>query len=231
MASLLGSGKIKYIKFRRRKTDYKPHDCYIERKENLSQVGYSSYKEFLKSDEWKAQRKRLLDKSPICFLCTKKAEHVHHTDYSCECLLGLHDLLLVTLCSSCHESIEFNGNYKRTLKGANIILVELASLTDIGRVWVKRWEKLLRKLERARENRKPIESIKAKNKRLKKEKKARERDKKREEQIKNDSSNKSPLSWKAGGSKGCHIPTLMHKPKSDIGPFEIHTKNLQDNKS
>jgi len=100
--------------------------CYEDRKEFLSALGYTSYPEYLASDDWKKIRERKLYKHPTCLICPNDATHVHHMSYVVAVLLGLKNELLVSLCETCHSRIEFDGKRKRSLEEANRILKEKA---------------------------------------------------------------------------------------------------------
>jgi len=94
---------------------------YDLRDEVLLKMGFSSYKEYLGSDLWKAIRSRALStKGNYCFRCGRFTCLVHHTNYSPEVLRGETLKGLVPVCTECHRAIEFDkdGN-KRTLRETN----------------------------------------------------------------------------------------------------------------
>src|SRR5579864_6658801 len=87
---------------RKRKPLAKRMKCYEQRAKNLTEIGYASYQEYLKSDEWRAIRNAKLEKNPLCLICNNTASQVHHLSYDFSALLGLNRLGLVTLCDACH---------------------------------------------------------------------------------------------------------------------------------
>jgi 5-methylcytosine-specific restriction endonuclease McrA len=118
---------LKYKKFEASKRPpSKAAGAFLGRNRMLPSIGYATYQEYLKSDDWKRLRGKKLKRHPLCVVCESAATEVHHRDYRPETMLGLSWTSLVTLCRSCHESIEFDGERKRTLKEANTKLVALA---------------------------------------------------------------------------------------------------------
>lgn len=141
---VIGGWKLKYKKRRKKKPRGSKYQAYTRRNDRLSGLGYASYAEYLKSEDWKKIREAKLRKFPGCLLCGRKAEQVHHLDYANEVLLGLVPQLLVTLCDGCHEAIEFSpGGEKRAMGEANVELRRLAH--ELG---LQRW---LMSIKRARE--------------------------------------------------------------------------------
>lgn len=121
---LVNAWRMRYKKVKPKK---KKHKCYVDRNENLSELGYAGYQDYLKSDDWKAIRARKLATDPNCMTCGSTAAQVHHISYHPEVLLGLRDVLLVCLCDKCHEEIEVTGEgAKRTLREANEVLFSKA---------------------------------------------------------------------------------------------------------
>jgi hypothetical protein len=97
---------------------------YDKRQENLLRLGYLDYQSYLSGDLWKNSiRPTQLHKHPQCFLCN--ADQVHHKDYSLRTLQGLSSEGLVSICGRCHYDIEFDGDYKRTLEEANLMLMAI----------------------------------------------------------------------------------------------------------
>lgn len=92
--------------------------AYRKRNERLPDLGYSSYAEYLKSEDWKAIRKSVLSQFPNCCCCEQAACQVHHFDYSDPVMLGLVPELLFPVCDACHELIEFADGHKRPLRSA-----------------------------------------------------------------------------------------------------------------
>lgn len=81
---------------------------YKTRKYVLTQLGFSSYKEYLSSQLWKEIRANVLQQYPECRVCDKPATNVHHKSYSRMVMIGVLTSELVSLCTKCHEQIEFS---------------------------------------------------------------------------------------------------------------------------
>lgn len=111
--------RLKYLKARKRRPAKPKMECYQDRNGRISELGYRSYREYLASPDWRAIRDSRLRDFPRCLLCEKPACQVHHMDYGYPTLLGLIPALLVSLCDSCHECIEFADGHKRDLAAAN----------------------------------------------------------------------------------------------------------------
>lgn len=107
----------------RRTKKFRP--CF-DRNSRLRELGYRSYREYINSDDWKSISREKLAETPNCQRCGKKANQVHHTDYSFEVILGIDRTKLVSLCGACHRAIEFDTSGpkagKRGLYSANSAL-------------------------------------------------------------------------------------------------------------
>lgn len=89
---------------------------YQQRSASLKQVGYATYTEYKRSPLWKRIRTSIfMVYKWKCGICSNKADHVHHLDYSPEALTGSDPSKLIAVCKSCHDKIELDesGN-KRT---------------------------------------------------------------------------------------------------------------------
>lgn len=134
MRSIRGSSKG-WCNLRKKKCKSGIPSCYSSRNEKLSSVGYKSYHEYLNSEDWKRLRERKLRRYPNCLICSNRATQVHHLKYDWPTLLGLEQHRLVQLCRDCHQSIEIDGDKKRTLRQANAELFRLAMQHERGRRW------------------------------------------------------------------------------------------------
>lgn len=96
-----------------------------ERKKYLREMGFSSYKEYLRSSFWGQIRDLQLKKQPWCCGCGMKASQVHHLSYDKRTLSGKSENRLVSVCATCHKDIEFDdqGN-KTTIHEANVRLLK-----------------------------------------------------------------------------------------------------------
>lgn len=94
-------------------------DYYAGRDSILKKMGYSSYKEYLKSDLWKDIRARCMRiNHGACSVCSNMATNIHHNRYTLETLDGVSLKELFPLCRPCHEKIEFKDDgTKRSMVG------------------------------------------------------------------------------------------------------------------
>jgi len=115
---------------------------YATRNELLIEFGYRTYKQYLKSDEWKAIRQRVFDQYSKCICCDSAAEVVHHVKYDSATLLGLHILHLAPLCRSCHEQMEIDDSgEKAALARANTLMFDMARKKNPKQEWLTRFYK------------------------------------------------------------------------------------------
>lgn len=114
----------------------KEKEKYLVRNEVLKSIGYSSYKEYLQSDEWKSIRSAVKEKYSECICCNSHVEVIHHVRYASYVLLGLHLEELAPLCHKCHEAIELTDGEKNTLQKANMKLFDLARKKDAKQQWL-----------------------------------------------------------------------------------------------
>ncbi len=110
---------------------------YDVRNELLRSFGYRTYKQYLKSDEWRALRSQVFADYSECICCDSKPQVVHHVKYDSATLLGVHRLHLAPLCHKCHELIEINvDGSKGSLAQANTMMFELARKKDPKQRWL-----------------------------------------------------------------------------------------------
>jgi hypothetical protein len=132
---------IEHFKHRRGKRkilDEKRFERYADRQRLLGFLGYSTYGEYLKTDEWKTIRSRVLATNPSCLMCSLPSQVVHHVKYWDTTLLGLDDRTLAALCHKCHELIEINEQGEKTALGqANHKLFKAIHKTPQGRQWFR----------------------------------------------------------------------------------------------
>lgn len=104
--------KKKFVKFNE----------YIQRDKYLKEIGFDSYKDYLKSDLWKKIREDVFKNKPNrCHFChATEGLQVHHRQYYRDILLGQNIKPLEILCGKCHKNIEFHDNFdKKRLYEAN----------------------------------------------------------------------------------------------------------------
>lgn len=85
------------------------YNGYVARNNIINNLGFLSYKEYLNSSLWKSIRNKILPSK--CILCPKRANQIHHYDYTYENLTGESLKHLYPVCGNCHKKIEF------TIKG------------------------------------------------------------------------------------------------------------------
>lgn len=104
MASIINKIPFRYLK--RRGPRCAKHDGYKKRDEVLFRLGFASYRDYLRSNAWKAIREAKLAIDPQCEICGDKAQQVHHISYRKNTLTGKNPRGLVSVCESCHTKIE-----------------------------------------------------------------------------------------------------------------------------
>jgi len=94
-------------------------NAYARRNMIVFELGFSSYRSYLRSPLWKEIRGKKLKRDPQCWGCDKRAQQVHHGDYTRENLTGESEKDLYSVCKRCHRWIEFTrGGDKRNPKQA-----------------------------------------------------------------------------------------------------------------
>jgi hypothetical protein len=88
---------------------------YADRNAILRDMGYADYAAYRASPLWKAIRRRVrIRDGNRCRICDAGTLIVHHDDYGRETLDGLSISRLYCVCHDCHQSIEFEGEQKRS---------------------------------------------------------------------------------------------------------------------
>jgi hypothetical protein len=102
---------------------------YEKRNRVLREMGYRDYREYLKSDQWKEIRRRVLRPGLICECCQlAPANVIHHRKYDLGTLCGEDDFFLSPICDSCHDYAEVNDRGEKTgLNEANARLFSFAA--------------------------------------------------------------------------------------------------------
>lgn len=82
---------------------------YSLRTQKLNENGYSDYKEYLKSEEWKTIKNKIKQRKGakwnLCNICTSsKNLEVHHSSYKVIGTTNPHNTVKL-LCRSCHQQI------------------------------------------------------------------------------------------------------------------------------
>lgn len=83
-------------------------DWYEDRRLLVADLGFTTYREYLRSDLWKSIRSRVFEeKSRNCCnrKCQKKATCVHHEFYTASALEGSCIRYLWPLCDTCHSKV------------------------------------------------------------------------------------------------------------------------------
>lgn len=113
---------------------------YAIRDELVRSFGFFSYKAYLRSDEWRSIRNRVLAEFPECICCDKPSKVVHHVRYDSATLLGLHVLNLAPMCRECHERIEIlDDGTKASMARANTLMFELSRKKNPKQLWLHRF--------------------------------------------------------------------------------------------
>jgi hypothetical protein len=81
---------------------------YWQRNQLLWTLGFDSYGDYLASELWWSIRMAVWRRDGgKCRLCGERGEEAHHLDYSLEILRGQRNDLIVMLCGTCHQKVEF----------------------------------------------------------------------------------------------------------------------------
>jgi 5-methylcytosine-specific restriction endonuclease McrA len=89
---------------------------YTSRNNNLSFLGFSSYRDYLASELWDSIRFRVfMEKGTACTVCKMPASQVHHNRYSIDDLDGSTIEELHPICGNCHGDIEFRSKDRKKL--------------------------------------------------------------------------------------------------------------------
>jgi len=135
-------------------------NAYERRNRELRQLGFATYKDFLRSDLWKQTRAKVLAGFSKCLLCGQPSTQVHHMSYDTATLLGIRLYRCIALCEPCHKNIEFDDGKKLTLCQANVKLSALLKLTEKGRNWLRYSSKAAYKHQRnLKEHRRSIGTL------------------------------------------------------------------------
>ena len=113
MTSIVGARNTRISASKKNRPESKATRKYLQRNNALPSLGYSTYREYLASEDWKVIRKAKMEESPNCECCGKLASCVHHYCYNHSVLLGLYSQLLLSVCNKCHEHIEFDEHGKK----------------------------------------------------------------------------------------------------------------------
>lgn len=83
----------------------------------LIELGFDSYRKYLKSGLWKTIKTRAFYQlGRVCAICKEPAEVIHHRRYTKENLSGTSLEYMIPLCNKCHAGIEFNDGGHKTLQ-------------------------------------------------------------------------------------------------------------------
>ncbi len=96
--------------------------AYKERDKVLKKMGFSTYKDYLKSELWSGIRKRVLerDRNHCRFCKNRKATTAHHKRYFWNDLNGITIKRIISVCHRCHYRLEFKKKEKGSLAEANL---------------------------------------------------------------------------------------------------------------
>lgn len=104
---------------------------YRERDDILRRMGYASYSIYLESLVWYGIRRRVLNRQKTCRLCGKKANQVHHREYTEDNLSGKSLVGLLSICRKCHEFVELErSGFKRPQDEVERLVVKLLARAE-----------------------------------------------------------------------------------------------------
>lgn len=111
-------------KLRKAKREAEPFAAYSERNAILKEMGFATYALYLRSAQWATVRGLVLARDDAkCCGCGKRANQVHHRQYTRAALEGRDITTLSAICPRCHKGIEFaydgTNEIKRPLRKAN----------------------------------------------------------------------------------------------------------------
>lgn len=112
--------KMKRFRYRHLKPKPRMTDgtAVAKRDRALMQLGFASYRDYLRSHTWATVREETVRRQPKCAICGDRAQCVHHLDYSKLTLAGKKPWKLVALCNQCHTRVEFRADgTKRNFEG------------------------------------------------------------------------------------------------------------------
>lgn len=96
-------------------------ESYQNRAVVLQQLGFKSYKDYLKSDLWKKVKQKVFrKKGSYCSLCNNPATTIHHNRYHRNDLIGKKTTFLNPICHECHQKIEFSDTKKSSVREAHL---------------------------------------------------------------------------------------------------------------
>ena len=106
-------------------------ESYQSRNLILKELGFASYKDYLKSPLWKRIREEVLKRDRnVCQICSCHANQVHHSRYHRNDLLGKNKNFLHSLCGQCHEKIEFKKGEKVWMDEAKVRLKSFQTMEE-----------------------------------------------------------------------------------------------------
>ena len=101
-------------------------DSYLKRGIVLLEMGFLSYEAYLQSQLWADIRIAAYQlHGHNCLICKKRADVVHHLDYSLQTMKGFKLNSLVPICEECHKKVEFDGERKRPVHEARQVTLSL----------------------------------------------------------------------------------------------------------
>lgn len=110
---------------------------YRQRLDNLNQLGFLEYKDYLVSPLWDLIRRETLYRdekecrNPKCPNRFKSIEkQIHHLTYSKAALLGVYPSCLVTLCKDCHHYVEHDRDGTKLPYFGDVVRKSIALLSN-----------------------------------------------------------------------------------------------------
>jgi hypothetical protein len=91
-----------------------PHNAgisYEHRRENLYQLGFHTYRQYLRSKLYaRVRRRAFAAHGPNCRICLRRATEIHHERYRTGDLNGKYVAALHPICRACHEWIQLDAD-------------------------------------------------------------------------------------------------------------------------
>lgn len=112
-------------------------NAYAVRNSILKEMGFASYGDYLESPLWRESRAKVLMRDGHkCRGCGRRANQVHHRQYSRSAMDGSDLSRLESICRKCHKSIEFKRNEKLPIHKANAKLTKKVGRAAKRKAWL-----------------------------------------------------------------------------------------------
>lgn len=117
---------------------------YRQRLDNLNQLGFSTYQDYLFSPLWDLIRREILFRdskecrNPRCPNRTISIEkQIHHLSYNKAVLLGVYPSCLVTFCKDCHHYAEHDEQDQKIPYFGDVVRKSISMLRNNKRIYTE----------------------------------------------------------------------------------------------